>query len=120
MSTIKLPKKSIQFFKNNQDKIFKSGKLAEGPWNDELSTKIRNITKAKNAISVNSNGSALQSTVNLPISSANLPPRAQSSNSYVSVLDSDARKIGLVGTCCSRGASSMYFHDYPKGPFCQN
>jgi len=59
MSTIKLPKKSIEFFKKNQDKIFESGKLAEGPWNEELSNKIKNITKVKNAISVNSNGSGL-------------------------------------------------------------
>ena len=59
MTTIKLPKKSIEFFKNNQDKIFKSGKLAEGPWNNELSNKIKTITNAKNAIGVNSNGSGL-------------------------------------------------------------
>ena len=59
MSTIKLPKKSIEFFKSNQDKIFESGKLAEGPWNEELSKKIKTITNAKNAIGVNSNGSGL-------------------------------------------------------------
>ena len=40
MSTIKLPKKSIEFFKSKQNKIFKSGNLAEGPWNDELAKKI--------------------------------------------------------------------------------
>ena len=56
---IKLPKKSIKFFKSNQDKIFKSGKLAEGPWNEKLSKKIKNITKIQNAICVNSNGSGL-------------------------------------------------------------
>ena len=39
MGTIKLPIKSIDFFKSNQDKIFDSGKLAEGPWNEELSKK---------------------------------------------------------------------------------
>ena len=59
MGIIKLPIKSIEFFKSNQDKIFKTGKLAEGPWNEELSKKIKNITKAKNAISVNSNGSGM-------------------------------------------------------------
>ena len=59
MGIIKLPKNSIEFFKNNQDKIFKTGKLAEGPWNDELSKKIKTITNVKNAISVNSNGSGL-------------------------------------------------------------
>tara|TARA_Y100000590_G_scaffold452969_1_gene597100 strand:- start:2504 stop:3556 length:1053 start_codon:yes stop_codon:yes gene_type:complete len=59
MSMIKLPKKSIEFFKDNQDKIFNSGKLAEGPWNDALSQKIKNIAGVKNAICVNSNGSGL-------------------------------------------------------------
>ena len=59
MNMIKLPKNSIKFFKSNQDKIFRSGKLAEGPWNEKLSEKIKNITKIKNAICVNSNGSGL-------------------------------------------------------------
>ena len=59
MSIIKLPKNSIEFFKDNQDKIFESGNLAEGPWNDQLSKKIKSITNAKNAICVNSNGSGL-------------------------------------------------------------
>jgi len=59
MSKIKIPKKSIEFFKRNQDKIFQSGKLSEGPWNDKLSEKIKTITNAKNAIGVNSNGSGL-------------------------------------------------------------
>ena len=59
MSMIKLPKNSIKFFKSNQDKIFRSGKLAEGPWNEKLSKKIKDITKIKNAICVNSNGSGL-------------------------------------------------------------
>jgi len=59
MGAIKLPKKSIEFFKNNQDKIFKSGALSEGIWNEKLSNKIKIITKSKNAIGVNSNGSGL-------------------------------------------------------------
>ena len=59
MGVIKLPKNSIKFFKRNQDQIFKSGMLAEGPWNEELSKKIKTITNVKNAISVNSNGSGL-------------------------------------------------------------
>ena len=59
MSTIKLPKNSIDFFKSNQNKIFKSGNLAEGPWNDQLSKKIKTICNVKNAICVNSNGSGL-------------------------------------------------------------
>ena len=59
MSTIKLPKNSINFFKSNQNKIFESGKLAEGPWNEQLSEKIKFICNVKNAICVNSNGSGL-------------------------------------------------------------
>ena len=59
MSTIKLPKNSIDFFKSNQNKIFESGNLAEGPWNDQLSKKIKTICNVKNAICVNSNGSGL-------------------------------------------------------------
>tara|TARA_Y100001970_G_scaffold293290_1_gene439092 strand:- start:1740 stop:2795 length:1056 start_codon:yes stop_codon:yes gene_type:complete len=59
MGAIKLPKKSIEFFKSNQDKIFETGKLAEGPWNEELSKKIINIANTKYAIGVNSNGSGL-------------------------------------------------------------
>ena len=41
MGIIKLPKNSIEFFKSNQDKIFESGKLAEGPWNEQLSEKMQ-------------------------------------------------------------------------------
>jgi len=59
MGTIKLPKNSIDFFKSNQNKIFESGKLAEGPWNEQLSEKIKFICNVKNAICVNSNGSGL-------------------------------------------------------------
>ena len=59
MSIIKLPKNSINFFKSNQNKIFESGKLAEGPWNEQLSEKIKFICNVKNAICVNSNGSGL-------------------------------------------------------------
>ena len=59
MAIIKLPKNSIDFFKNNQNKIFESGKLSEGPWNDQLSKQIKTITNSKNAICVNSNGSGL-------------------------------------------------------------
>ena len=59
MGAIKLPKNSIDFFKNNQNKIFSSGNLAEGPWNDQLSEKIKSIANTKNAICTNSNGSGL-------------------------------------------------------------
>ena len=59
MGTIKLPKNAIDFFKSNQNKIFESGNLAEGPWNEKLSEKIKSICDVKNAICVNSNGSGL-------------------------------------------------------------
>jgi len=59
MNLIKLPTDSIKFFKGNQDQIFKTGNLAEGKWNQKLSEKVRQITKTKNAICVNSNGSGL-------------------------------------------------------------
>ncbi len=59
MNTIKLPKNSIDYFKSNQDKIFESGNLAEGPWNEKLSKEIESIANSKKAICVNSNGSGL-------------------------------------------------------------
>ena len=59
MGTIKLPNNSIEFFKSNQNKIFESGNLAEGPWNEQLSEKIQTIANVKKAICVNSNGSGL-------------------------------------------------------------
>ena len=59
MGVIKLPKNSIDFFKSNQDKIFESGNLAEGPWNEQLSKKIKSICKVKSATCVNSNGSGM-------------------------------------------------------------
>ena len=59
MSTIKLPKNSINFFKGNQDKIFETGNLAEGEWNEKLADKIKSLTNSEDAICVNSNGSGL-------------------------------------------------------------
>ena len=59
MVTIKLPNNSIEFFKKNQNKIFESGNLSEGSWNELLSEKIKSICNVKNAICVNSNGSGL-------------------------------------------------------------
>ena len=59
MGTIKLPEKSIKFFKEKQNEIFDSGKLAEGPWNEKLSQEVKAISNAKYAVSVNSNGSGL-------------------------------------------------------------
>ena len=59
MSLIKLPNKSVEFFKKNQDEILNSGNLVEGAWNKTLNEKIKEISGAKNAICVNSNGSGL-------------------------------------------------------------
>ena len=59
MGAIKLPKNSVDFFKKNQNQIFDSGNLAEGPWNDQLSEKVKSICNVKNAVCVNSNGSGL-------------------------------------------------------------
>ena len=59
MSFIKIPKKSLEFFKKNQDEIFNSGNLVEGPWNKKLSEKVKEISGSKRAICVNSNGSGL-------------------------------------------------------------
>tara|TARA_Y100000590_G_scaffold426042_1_gene534657 strand:- start:12147 stop:13196 length:1050 start_codon:yes stop_codon:yes gene_type:complete len=59
MGIIKLPENSIKFFKDNQDMIFQSGNLAEGPWNEKLSEKVKSIADVRNAICVNSNGSGL-------------------------------------------------------------
>ena len=45
MGMIKLPKKSINYFKNNIDGIFISGNLAEGPWTEKLSEEIKVISQ---------------------------------------------------------------------------
>ena len=36
MGLIKIPEKSLQFFKDNLDEIFSSGTIAEGPWNEKI------------------------------------------------------------------------------------
>ena len=59
MGVIKIPQSSVDFFKEHQDEIFKSGNLSEGPWNEKLADKIKKISGAKNAVCVNSNGSGL-------------------------------------------------------------
>ena len=59
MSLVKLPKKSVEFFKKNQDEIINSGNLVEGAWNKTLNEKIKEISGAKNAVCINSNGSGL-------------------------------------------------------------
>ena len=59
MGIIKLPKKSINYFKKNLDDIFISGNLAEGPWADQLSEKVKGITGVQYAIPTVSNGSGI-------------------------------------------------------------
>ena len=59
MGLIKLPEKSINFFKNNQDDIFNSGALAEGPWNAKLSEYVRDLIGSEDALPTNSNGAGL-------------------------------------------------------------
>ncbi len=59
MGMIKLPEKSISFFKENQDEIFSSGNLAEGQWNKKLSTITKEISSTKFAVPTCSNGSGL-------------------------------------------------------------
>ena len=59
MSLVKLPKKSVEFFKKNQDEILNSGNLVEGAWNKTLNEKIKEISGVKNAVCINSNGSGL-------------------------------------------------------------
>ena len=59
MGMIKLPQQSINYFNNNLDEIFHSGNLAEGPWAEKLSEKIKLMTKTKYAIPTCSNGSGI-------------------------------------------------------------
>jgi dTDP-4-amino-4,6-dideoxygalactose transaminase len=65
MGLIKLPEESIIYFKNNLNRIFTSGNLAEGPWNNKLSEFVQNLTSAKEAIPTNSNGSGLVALMSL-------------------------------------------------------
>lgn len=62
---IKLPAKSIQFYKENIDEIFDSGFLAEGKWNNELSQFIQKMTGAKKAVPTSSNGSGIVALLNI-------------------------------------------------------
>lgn len=59
MGMIKLPKKSINFYKENIDEIFDSGMLAEGKWNKQLSSFVKDLASSKYAVPTSSNGSGL-------------------------------------------------------------
>ena len=59
MGMIKLPKRSIEYFKNNIDDIFKTGNLAEGQWNERLGSFVKDLTKSQASVCTNSNGAGL-------------------------------------------------------------
>ena len=59
MGLIKLPEKSINYFKRNLDDILTSGYLAEGPWNKKLSEFVEDLTGVQTALPTNSNGAGM-------------------------------------------------------------
>ena len=61
MGMIKLPKKSISFFKENLDEIFNTGNLAEGQWNQNLQDYVNNLSGSDYSTVTNSNGAGLVS-----------------------------------------------------------
>jgi len=65
MGLVKLPESSVQFFKENIDEIFKSGFLAEGPWNCKISEFVTNLACTRIAIPTNSNGAGIVSLLNI-------------------------------------------------------
>jgi len=65
MGIIKLPEKSLKYFEEHQQEIFKSGSLAEGPWNDKVASWAREYTGALKALAFNSNGSGLYTILRL-------------------------------------------------------
>jgi perosamine synthetase len=65
MGMIQLPETSIAFFKANIDKIFETGHLAEGPWNEALSGFVADCTNVKIAVPTVSNGSGLMALLQL-------------------------------------------------------
>ena len=50
MGMIKLPVQSLNYFKSNIDEVLTSGNLAEGPWAEKLSAKVKDISGVKYAI----------------------------------------------------------------------
>ena len=61
MGLIKVPNKSISFYKENLDEVFDSGGLSEGKWNKKISKFIKEFTSSKSALATNSNGAGLVS-----------------------------------------------------------
>lgn len=62
---IKLPIKSIKYFKQNINKIFSSGNLAESDWNNKLENEIQKITNIKYSLATSSNGTGLLSILQI-------------------------------------------------------
>ena len=65
MGLIKIPEKSLQFFKDNLDEIFSSGTIAEGPWNEKINEYVSKMTGAKKSVTTNSNGAGLVALISL-------------------------------------------------------
>ncbi len=65
MGMIKVPKSVVEKFNANISAIFESGNLAEGKWNENLSTLFREYTGSKCAIPFSSNGSGLLAILTL-------------------------------------------------------
>jgi len=65
MGIIKIPDRSIDFFKDNIDEIFNSGNLSEGIWNKKISDYVKHLTGAKSALTTNSNGAGLVGLMSL-------------------------------------------------------
>jgi len=59
LGQIKLPKKSIEFFEKNYPEIFDTGNLAEGIWNEKVSSWCKSYTQSPYSLAFNSNGSGL-------------------------------------------------------------
>ena len=56
---IKIPESAIKFFQENLNDIFSTGNLAEGKWNQELSSYVADYCNVNNAVPTSSNGSGL-------------------------------------------------------------
>jgi perosamine synthetase len=65
MGMIKLPEKSIEYFKEYYNELLASGALAEGKWNEQVATWACEYTRAPHALAVNSNGSGIFTILNL-------------------------------------------------------
>lgn len=65
MGLIKLPEASIFYFKSNLDKIFASGNLAEGPWNEKLADFTSKYCGVECVTPTASNGSGMMALLQI-------------------------------------------------------